>query len=43
VPAEPPLRYRQVQEHLLRWGLDGWGPPPPPTTPVTAQALLNSL
>jgi hypothetical protein len=32
-----------VQEHLLRWGLDGLGEPPAPAETPTVQDLLRSL
>jgi hypothetical protein len=41
----PSTRYQQMQEHLLRWGLDGVDPPPPahPAAPATLRGLLDSL
>jgi hypothetical protein len=38
-------RYRRLQEHLLRWGLDGLPTPPPapPREPATVDSLLQSL
>jgi hypothetical protein len=43
---EPPTDRRKVEEHLLRWGLDGLSPPPPKATPartVKVEELLRSF
>jgi hypothetical protein len=42
-PAPGPAgRYLQVQEHLLRWGLDGLGQPSEPEArPVSLESLLQ--
>jgi hypothetical protein len=42
---EPASPYRKVEEHLLRWGLEGLGEPadpPPAGKPPTVESLLNS-